>query len=151
MGIENPSDPGNQRGAEIEEKIAKLIQGRPDVREVTITQKDMSDDREMRDLIVNLINYDTSINLTPVFVQAKASNRGIEHFNEELKKILIKQGITDQISLKEWMLVRKLILLNGDLVTSRSGKSSRHLTDEEILISFDTQLLEIVEHEKTLR
>jgi hypothetical protein len=111
----------------------------------------MSDDREMRDLIVNLINYDTSINLTPVFVQAKASNRGIEHFNEELKKILIKQGITDQISLKEWMLVRKLILLNGDLVTSRSGKSSRHLTDEEILISFDTQLLEIVEHEKTLR
>lgn len=151
MRIENPSDPGNQRGAEIEEKIANLIRSQSNVRQVTVTQKDTSDDRVMRDLTVNLVNNDPSIDLTAVFVQSKSSNRGVEHFYRELKQLLKKQGISDQIGLREWMLSNRIILINGDLVTSRSGKNSRHLTDEEILTSFDTQLLEIVEHEKTLR
>jgi hypothetical protein len=94
----------------------------------------------MIDLVVSLRSEERTISI--VFVQVKASTRGAEHFRENLKSRL-KRGGEGNTSCAEWMLQNKMILIIGDTFTSRSGKTTRKLTDDEIIQSFNEQLEKI--------
>jgi hypothetical protein len=145
------ADLGNIRGNVIERKIARLLKSHPGISWVRITQRNKPDDKNKRDIIVRVSVDELPDHQITVFVQAKASNRGVQHFAEGIRKSLGQNGINLKADVQEWMLQNKVILLNGDLVKSRSGKQVKHLSDGEILASFDSQLQQIIEREKGLR
>ncbi len=85
-----------------------------------------------------------------VFVQIKASTRGVEHFEEQVSaRIKRKKRANGQVDRKTWMLQNHRILLNGDIKMTKSHKHSRQLTDEEIVADFEKQLQEIENYERS--
>src|SRR3989344_3893094 len=139
---------GNIRGVTIEQKVAGLIGNLPYVSNVVQTEKWTTEDKDMIDLIVQLDGGD-GLTVGVVFVQIKASTKGVEHFEERLAvKLKQDKGNGGPADRKLWMLDNRRIILNGDLEMSKSRKHRRHFTDEEIVSNFQAQLLEIDAHEK---
>jgi len=157
MGKENPIPStdskswieGNQRGVDIEHKVAGLIRGLPHVISVKGTEKLSREDINMIDLIVT-VDGDNDTLVHKVFVQIKASTRGVEHFEERVSaRIKRKKRANGQIDRKTWMLQNHRVLLNGDIKMTKSHKHSRQLTDEEIVNDFKKQLQEIENYERS--
>lgn len=156
MVVENPipseslllGREGNIRGVTIEQKVAGLIGELPFVSDVVQTEKWTREDKDMIDLIVILDSGD-GLTVGEVFVQIKASTKGVEHFEERLAAMLKQNNVeSGPVDRKLWMLENHRIILNGDLEMSKSRKHKRHITDEEIISSFQAQLLEIDSYEK---
>ncbi len=135
---------GNQKGVQIEEKVASLLTELDLVVGVTAFPKWSADDRNKRDLQLNL-NPEAGLFITDVFVQVKASTRGVWHFEEGMARMLkdnARKG-KPQIDRHTWLMENRVILLVGDEIVSKTKATRRKVTDPEILDDFIRQLSDI--------
>jgi hypothetical protein len=156
VGIENPISSADslswnerrERGTEIEHKVAGLIRTLPHVISVKETEKLSREDINMIDLVVT-VDGDSEMLVHKVFVQIKASTKGVEHFEKQVsQRIKRKKRAHEQIDRRTWLLQNHRIILNGDIKMTKSHKHRRQLSDEEILADFEKQLKEIDTYEK---
>ena len=134
---------GNKRGQEIEQKVAGLLENISFVANVKQAPRLSEMDRNMIDLV---ISFAPEENIDSVFVQVKSSSRGVSHFKETLSE-RIKRRYKRQLTRRDWMLENRMILIVGDSVTSKSGKTTREITDDEIVSSFMSQLQQIRDYD----
>lgn len=137
----------NMRGFEIQQNLCRLLSTLHYVVSVSETIKDSPEDKRKIDLVVSLDQLIAQVAFSEVFVQVKASTTGVFTFNRQIRQVLRKQGLGDNITRKDWMMANKIIVLVGDLHISRSRKSRWPVTDEQILASFEDQLKKINDYD----
>ncbi len=134
----------NTRGLITEQKVAQLLQRLPYVLEVIQTKKFSKEDLDMVDLIVIFKPDQPQTVVREVLVQIKSSRKGVKHFVQSMSQKLEIQGNEKRAQLMEWLAKNRRIILNGDIQISRSGRSRRKLSDEEIIADFESQLAKIM-------
>lgn len=133
----------NLRGGETEKRVAEVVSSYPGVQRVSMTRKNGPDDTKMIDLVVDLVP--DLLFVDQVYVQVKSSSKEVRAFRRE--KMV---GVTPGEDRRIWLYVRRLLLINGGDVVSRT-KRKTPVTDEQIFQEFGRQLHELNDFIKTDR
>ena len=142
MGIENLDilANSNERGMLVERNILELLKSLDYVKSVRQTTKDGPEDKEKIDLVVELDSDKKKLYVSEISVQVKASTTGATTFRRDMRQILKDENFGENLTINEWMVRNRIILLIGDVRISRSRKTRWPITEEEIRISFENQL-----------
>jgi len=142
MGIENLDilANSNERGMLVERNILELLKSLDYVKSVRQTTKDGPEDKEKIDLVVELDSDKKKLYVWEISVQVKASTTGATTFRRDMRQILKDENFGENLTINEWMVRNRIILLIGDVRISRSRKTRWPITEEEIRISFENQL-----------
>jgi hypothetical protein len=138
---------GNNRGIEVERKIARILSEQEIISRVILFDKGSPEDQNMIDIVV-MLNPDMNFSVNGVNVQVKASSRGSQHFKEGLRRRLKYVEQNDEVPVDDqtYLLENRLILIVGDTKRSRSGHTSWIVSDDEIIDDFTSQLSAIDEY-----
>jgi len=132
----------DERGVGVEGSVLKLLENLDYVISVRGTEKNGPEDKQKIDLVVNLDKSKKDLFISDVSVQVKASTTGVITFRHKIRKNLKTQP-EKNITYEEWMLRHRIVLLVGDVRISRNLKTRWPVSSEEIIDSFENQLIDI--------